>query len=219
MIQDVKNIIKVACFAMYMLLAVSPCQGQVALRTNLLYGATLTPNIGMDVKVDSTWSIGADFGLNAWDIDKEKNKKWRHLLVAPHVRKYMRFKESMHRYKVGYENGQPVYKDSLRLRRVNYIEGNLIYSHYNVSNTSIPFGLYGGAKNRRLQGDLLALGAKYGYGWILGRDWWIEAEAGIAIGYAWYKEYDCATCGTFYGKNCRIFLLPQLGINIVYIID
>ena len=192
---------------------------QVAISNNLLYDATLTPNIGVDVKVDSTWSVGANFGLNAWDIDKAKNKKWRHLLVAPHVRKFMNFKESMHRYKVGYENGQPVYKDSLRLRRVNYLEGDLIYSHFNVGNTSMPFGLYSGAKNRRLQGDLLALGAKYGYGWILGRDWWIEAEAGIAVGYAWYKEYDCATCGTFYGKNCRIFLLPLLGINVVYIID
>ena len=145
----------------------------------------------VDVKVDSTWSVGANFGLNAWDIDKAKNKKWRHLLVAPHVRKFMNFKESMHRYKVGYENGQPVYKDSLRLRRFNYLEGDLIYSHFNVGNTSMPFGLYSGAKNRRLQGDLLALGAKYGYGWILGRDWWIEAEAGIAVGYAWYSEYDC----------------------------
>ena len=96
---------------------------QVAISNNLLYDATLTPNIGVDVKVDSTWSVGANFGLNAWDIDKAKNKKWRHLLVAPHVRKFMNFKESMHRYKAGYENGQPVYKDSLRLRRFNYLEG------------------------------------------------------------------------------------------------
>lgn len=114
---------------------------QVAISNNLLYDATLTPNIGVDVKVDSTWSVGANFGLNAWDIDKAKNKKWRHLLVAPHVRKFMNFKESMHRYKAGYESGQPVYKDSLRLRRFNYLEGDLIYNHFNVGNTSMPFGL------------------------------------------------------------------------------
>lgn len=81
------------------------------------------------------------------------------------------------------------------------------------------FGLYSGVKNRRLQGDLLAIGAKYGYSWMLGRDWRLEAEAGIAVGYAWYKEYDCATCGTFYGKDGRLFLLPLLGINISYMID
>ena len=109
-----------------MLLTIPVKAQQVTISNNLLYDATLTPNIGVDVKVDSTWSVGANFGLNAWDIDKAKNKKWRHLLVAPHVRKFMNFKESMHRYKAGYENGQPVYKDSLRLRRFNYLEGDLI---------------------------------------------------------------------------------------------
>jgi hypothetical protein len=102
---------------------------------------------------------------------------------------------------------------------MQYFEGNLIYSHYNVGNAKIPFGLYSAIKDRRLQGDLLALGAKYGYAWILARDWRIEAEAGVAVGYAWFKEYDCDHCGNYYGKGDRIFLLPQLGINVVYIIN
>ena len=185
-----------------LILCVETVNGQnVALRTNLLYDATLTPNIGVEVRIDTTWTLGANVGLNAWDINKEENKKWRHILVAPHVRKYF------------------LRDDSLRFRRTSYVEGNLIYSHFNVGNTTIPLGLYSGAKNRRLQGDLLALGAKYGYAWMMARDWWIEAEAGIAIGYAWFKEYDCAHCGTFYGRGDRIFLLPQLGINVIYIIN
>ena len=178
----------------------SPAQN-VALRTNLLYDATLTPNLGVEVRIDSLWTLGADFGLNAWDIDKAKNKKWRHLLVAPHVRRYLTL------------------TDSLRLRQASYVEADMVYSHFNVGNTTVPLGLYSAAKDRRLQGDLVALGAKYGYAWILGRDWWIEAEAGIAVGYAWFKEYECAHCGTYYGRNSRIFLLPQLGINVVYIIN
>ncbi|MCR5644030.1 MAG: DUF3575 domain-containing protein, partial [Prevotella sp.] len=80
-------------------------------------------------------------------------------------------------------------------------------------------GMYKSVRDRRLQGDLLALGAKYGYAWILARDWRIEAEAGVAVGYAWFKEYDCPHCGTFLGNGDRIFLLPQLGINVVYIIN
>jgi hypothetical protein len=39
------------------------------------------------------------------------------------------------------------------------------------------------------------------------------------VGYAWFKEYECPTCGQFIGNDCRIFLLPQLGINVVYIIN
>ena len=171
-------------------------QPRVALRTNLLYDATLTPNLGMDVRVDSAWTVGLLVGINAWDIDKEKNKKWRHALFSIRARKY---------------------RDSLFHK--GYYEADVIYSHYNVGNTKIPFGLYSAVKDRRLQGDLIALGGKYGYSWILSRTWRIEAEAGVAVGYAWFKEYDCDHCGTYYGKGDRIFLLPQLGVNVVYIIN
>ena len=164
-------------------------QPRVALRTNLLYDATLSPNFGLDVRVDSAWTVGLLAGVNAWDIDKEK-----------------RFSLRARNYRKG-------------LFQKNYMEFDAIYSHFNVGNTKIPFGLYSAVKDRRLQGDLVALGGKYGYSWILARHWRIEAEAGVAVGYAWFKEYDCDHCGTYYGKGDRIFLLPQLGINVVYIIN
>lgn len=170
---------------------------EVALRNNLLYDATLTPNLGADIRLDSIWTVGAIVGLNAWDIDKDKNKKWRHLLIEPNVRRWL--------------NRSPFSK--------SYLEGDLIYSHFNVGNTTIPFSLYDAVKEKRLQGDLFALGGKFGYSWILARTWRVEAEAGLAIGYAWFKEYDCPTCGTYLGEGDRIFLLPQLGINVVYIIN
>ena len=192
----------------------------LALRTNLLYDATLSPNLGVEVRLDSTWSAGINVGFNAWDIDKSKNKKWRHLLVSPNVRHYFGHKrDSLCVYGYAKDGAYGILRDSVVTRRMQYFEGNLIYSHYNVGNAKIPFGLYSAIKDRRLQGDLLALGAKYGYAWILARDWRIEAEAGVAVGYAWFKEYDCDHCGNYYGKGDRIFLLPQLGINVVYIIN
>ena len=192
---------------------------RVALRNNLLYDATLTPNLGAEIRLDSTWTLGLNVGLNAWDIDKSANKKWRHILVSPNVRWYHNYKRDTV-FVSGQTNGDhsTVNYDVLT-RRVNYLELDAIYSHFNVGNTKIPFGLYSAVKDRRLQGDLLALGGKYGYSWILSRDWRIEAEAGIAVGYAWFKEYDCDHCGTYYGKGDRIFLLPQLGVNVVYIIN
>ncbi len=193
----------------------------LALRNNLLYDATLTPNLGIEMRVDSTWSIGLNVGVNAWDINKQKNKKWRHFLVSPNVRHYFGQKrDTLNHYT--YEDGRlvDVRHDSLAIYNSgHYIELNAIYSHYNVGNIKFPFGLYKSVRDRRLQGDLVALGAKYGYSWILGRDWRLEAEAGIAVGYAWFKENDCDHCGTYYGKGDRIFLLPQLGINVVYIIN
>ena len=191
-----------------------------ALRNNLLYDATLTPNLGVEMRLDSVWSAGLNIGLNAWDINKESNKKWRHILVNPNVRKYHGFKrDTLCIYGTRSDGTFGVVRDSVVTRGAKYYEADLIYSHFNVGNTRIPFGLYSAVKDRRLQGDLIALGGKYGYSWILSRDWRIEAEAGIAVGYAWFKEYDCDHCGTYYGKGDRIFLLPQLGINVVYIIN
>lgn len=172
-------------------------QGRIALRTNLLYDATLSPNLGVEVRVDSAWTVGLLAGINAWDVDKAKNRKWRHMLFSLRARKFL--------------NDSVFHK--------GYIEADVIYSHFNVGNVKFPFGLYKSVRDRRLQGDLVALGGKYGYSWILARNWRIEAEAGVAVGYAWFKEYDCPHCGTFLGNDCRIFLLPQLGINVVYIIN
>ena len=194
------NLVKNILVLVVTLIVLSVQRGEAqsfALRNNLLYDATLTPNLGADIRLDSLWTLGAVVGINAWDVDKEKNKKWRHLLIEPNVRRWL--------------NRTPFSK--------SYLEGDLIYSHFNVGNTTIPFSLYDAVKEKRLQGDLFALGGKYGYSWMLARDWRIEAEAGIAVGYAWFNEYDCATCGTYYGRGDRIFLLPQLGVNVVYIIN
>ena len=120
-------------------------QPRVAFHTNLLYDATLSPNLGVDVRVDSAWTVGLLVGINAWDIDKEKNKKWRHALFSLRARKY---------------------RDSLFHK--GYYEADVIYSHYNVGNTKIPFGLYSAVKDRRLQGDLLDPGSPLAY---RGRGW------------------------------------------------
>lgn len=172
-------------------------QHTFAVRNNLAYDAFLTPNLGAELRVDSLWTLGIHAGFISWDYDSQKNKKWRHLLVAPNFRRYL--------------------GDSLFHK--GYIEGDLIYSHFNVGNVKFPFGLYESVRDRRLQGDLVAIGGKYGYSWTLARHWRFEAEAGIAVGYAWFKEYDCPTCGTYYGRNNRPFLLPLLGINVVYLIN
>lgn len=162
-----------------------------ALRNSLLYDATLTPNLGAEWRTDSLWSVTMSAGLNAWDIDGDTNKKWRHLMLAPGLRRY------------SYGHG------------VSYWAMDAMYSHFNVGNTRIPFGLYKAVKNRRLQGDLAGVAVRYGRQWRLNRLLLLEGEVGLGAGYAWFKEYDCQHCGTYHGRDSRPFLLPQVGLNIV----
>lgn len=166
---------------------------QVTLRNNLLYDATLTPNLGVEVRLDSAWSAGVNAGINAWDIDNTKNKKWRHVLVSPYLRHY---------------------RDTLFQR--SFWGLHAVYSHYNVGGVRFPFGLYKDVRDNRRQGDLVALGGSYGYNWHLSGSLHLEAEVGLALGYTWYKEYDCPTCGAYHGKDNRFFLLPKLGLNLVW---
>ena len=183
-----------------------PCHGQhqgdslvwrssasLAARNNLLYDATLSPNLGLELRLDSTWTLGMNGGLNLWDIDKEKNKKWRHLMLSPYLRHYNKM-----------------------LFERSFWGIHAVYSHYNVSGVKFPFGIYKSARDKRLQGDLLAIGGSYGHNWLLTGRLHLEVELGLAVGYAWYKEYDCATCGTYLGRHKKPILLPKLGLNLVW---
>ena len=59
-------------------------EAQISLKNNLLYDASLTPNIGMEVGLARKWTFDATFGLNPWTFND--NKKWRHWLVQPEAR-------------------------------------------------------------------------------------------------------------------------------------
>ncbi len=164
-----------------------------AIRNNLLYDATLTPNFGVETRLDSVWTMGLNAGFNLWDYDKAKNKKWRHILISPNFRHY---------------------NDTLF--RKSFWGLHAVYSHYNVSNVKFPFGMYKDVRDKRLQGDLVAIGGSVGYNWWLTGRMHLEAEIGLALAYTWYKEYECATCGAYLGKSNKFFLLPKLGLNLVW---
>ena len=61
--------------ALFLLWRIMGFSQEISLRNNLLYDATLSPNLGIELHFDSVWSAGLNAGLNAWDINKEKNKK------------------------------------------------------------------------------------------------------------------------------------------------
>ena len=169
---------------------------QVTLSNNLLYDAALTPNLRLGYVPDSTshWSYGFTVGFNPWPRGNFTKKKWRHLVLSPEIR---------------------YWTDSLKVG--HFFGANAMYSHFNAGYTD--FLLYKGVKDERRQGDLVAVGAFYGYTWRLGRRWTMEAFGGLAVGYAWYDRFvldEHGDCWLPTGDGGSVFLLPQLGLNIVY---
>lgn len=57
---------------------------KTAVKTNLLYTATTTPNIGIETRLSNTTSLELVAGYNPWSFGE--NKKLKHYLIQPEFR-------------------------------------------------------------------------------------------------------------------------------------
>lgn len=187
--------------ATLLLLAVAGCVSgmaqkmETAVKTNLLYWTTATPNLAIEAKIGRKWTMDLSLGYNPFTFSD--NKKLKHVAVQPELRYWTR---------------DPF--------RGHFFAANLLYSHYNAGGVKMPFGIFPELKDHRFQGDLGAIGVGYGYSWLLGSRWSIEAEAAIGYGLTHYSKYDCATCGSKLGEKTKSFVMPtKLAVSLVYHIN
>lgn len=165
---------------------------QVAVKTNLLYWATSTPNLGAEFGLGNRTTLDVSFGYNPWTLNRAENRKLRHVLVMPEFRYWLC--ESFRGHFFGLHTG---------------------YTYYNISGVGIPF--HSGTRGNRYQGWATGVGISYGYSWVLGRRWNLEATVGLGYVYTDYKKYDCVTCGDYLGRQSRHFFMPtKAGITLIY---
>lgn len=90
---------------------------------------------------------------------------------------------------------------------------------FNLSNLDLPFGTFSALENSRAQGWFAGGGVGYGYHWILGNHWSLEAELGVGFIHANYKRYECEHCGELLGRAHKNYLgVTKAAISIIYII-
>ncbi len=56
----------------------------IAVKTNLLYDATLTINVGAEMQVAPKWSVDLSGNYNPWTLSG--GKKWKHWMIQPEAR-------------------------------------------------------------------------------------------------------------------------------------
>lgn len=178
---------------MFSLASATASAQQVTISNNLLYDAALTPNLRLGLRLSPHWSLGLTAGYRPWPTSDDVDRKWKHLLVTPGVR---------------------YWTDSVNVH--HFFGANILYAHYNLSNIHLPFGMAKRLRHERFQGDLIGLGAFYGYSWPLGRRWNLEALIGAALVWTKYNRYECGHCGQLLGREHKWLVLPQAAINIVY---
>ena len=145
----------------------------VALKTNLIYDALLSPTLGLEVGLAPKWSLDISGTFNAWNIDE---RRWRQWMVQPEARYWFCRRFAGH-----------------------FVALHGIGGQYNFGNIDLPFKFLGTdfrqLKDHRLQGWMAGAGIGYGYSWIIDRHWNLEAEIGIGWIYTRYDEFNCIGCG------------------------
>ena len=85
----------------------------------------------------------------------------------------------------------------------------------------LPWAIRPGAgiRNYRYEGWLAGAGVSYGYHWVLGNRWGLEATVGVGYAYLDYDKYPCAKCGRKIGSASEHYFGPtKAGITLIFMI-
>lgn len=168
-----------------------------ALKSNLLYDATTTINLGFETALAEKWTFDLSGNWNPFQF--EDNMKWKHWLIQPEFRYWTCRKFGGH-----------------------FFAAHLLGGQYNFGNLDGLPNFFGSdlsqLADHRYEGWYAGAGVGYGYAWMLGKHWNLEAEIGVGAAYTNFEKYECPKCGKLVGTDDHIYYgLTKLAINLVYL--
>ena len=167
----------------------------VALKTNALYWATTTPNLGIEASFAKKHSVQLFYGLNPWKQSGGDQSSLRHWVLMPEYRYW--FCQSMNGWFVG---------------------AHLMGGQFNVSGLDMPFGMFDELKTRRYEGWFAGGGVTAGYQWPLSKHWSLEAALGIGYDYIKYDKFRCGSCGEKLKSSHKNYFGPtKLALSVMYV--
>ncbi|MEG1634861.1 MAG: DUF3575 domain-containing protein [Rikenellaceae bacterium] len=178
-------------------------QGHVAIKTNMLYDATSTINFGVEIGLAPKWTFDISGNYNPWTFSD--GRKMEHWLVQPEARYWLCKRFNGHFF-------------GLHAHYAEYDMGGML-----------PWGFKSGEMfgnitshnimNHHYEGWLAGGGVSYGYHWILGKRWGLEATIGVGYARLKYDKYSCVKCGEKVStEQINYFGPTKAGITLVYII-
>lgn len=165
----------------------------VALKTNLLYWSTVTPNLGLEASIARKHTVQLFYGLNPWEPSGGKSLK--HWVVQPEYRYW--FCEAFNGWFLGV---------------------HLMGGEFNVGEVDLPFGLFDDLSTHRYKGWYAGGGVTAGYQWPLSRHWNLEASLGVGYDYIRYDKFKCGECGEkLKSSHANYFGPTKLAISVLYV--
>jgi len=170
----------------------------VAIKTNLLADGLLSPNIGIETGLAPKWSLDVSGQFNGWTLSH--GRRWKHWAVQPEARYWFCDRFAGHFIGVHAHGGQ---------YNIGGVDGKVNFLGTDARKL----------KDARYQGWFAGAGIAYGYAWILGRHWNLEAEIGIGYSYTRYDRFRCAGCGkrTESDKAHHYVGPTKAAVNLVYL--
>lgn len=179
-------------FALFFLHAYGYAQW-IAVKTNLLYDATATFNLGFEAALQKHVSVDVSGNFNSWTFPNDKSLK--HWMVQPEVRYWLHEAFNGH-----------------------YLGLHAHYADYDVAGIRLPAGM---KPDYCYDGYSYGVGLAYGYQLYLSPRWNVEFTVGGGYTYLEYDKYDFPkeegwSLGKFRNKYWG---LTKAGISIVYLIN
>lgn len=176
----------------FLIVGLSASAQKFAVKTNLLYDATTTLNLGAEFRVAPKWSIDLSGNYNPFKLGGDR--KMKHWLVQPEVRYW--FCEAF--------NG-------------HFLALHGLGGVFNVGDMDLK--LFPSFKDSRYQGSMYGVGIGYGYQFVLGKRWNMGLEIGGGWIHADYDKYDCPHCGEWQGAGKKdYFGLTKAAVSLIYLI-
>ena len=186
------NFLKPVFIVLFFLSAISLFSQQLAVKTNVPYLATATPNLTLELGLSEKFTLDLSYGINLFTF--EDNKKWKHWLSQIELRYWLC--ERFYGHFFGFHAGG---------------------GEYNFGRIKIP--TVKDASSFRYEGWATMGGISYGYSWILGGRWNMEATLGIGVVYADYEKFDCPECGKLLEEDNKVFVAPtKVAVSVVYML-
>ncbi|MBR6465956.1 MAG: DUF3575 domain-containing protein [Bacteroidales bacterium] len=181
------------CFA-------NDAKGQkAAIKTNLLYDATATINLGVEFGLNDRWTMDLSGNFNPFRF--HGGHRWKHWMVQPELRYWFcdRFAGSF--FAVHAMGGM-------------YDVGNIDFLKFKILNADFEK-----MKNKRYEGWTAGVGVGWGHDWILSKHLNLEIELAAGYMYAKHDKYLPYNAHTPYIKGAdRHFFAPtKAALSLVYV--
>ena len=193
-----KSCIMLCVIMMFADIGYSASAQDLALKTNLLSDGFMNPNLGLEFGWAPKWTTDVSGQFNLWTLSH--NRHWKHWAVQPEARYWFCDRFAGHFIGVHVHAGQ---------YNIGGVDGKVKFMGTDARKL----------KDSRYQGWFVGAGIAYGYAWILGRHWNLEAELGIGYSYTRYDRFRCAGCGKKVesDKPHHYYGPTKAAINMVYV--